>query len=85
MSSSDTASATWRKSTYSNAQASCVEAGGVPGRVLVRDTTQHGAGPVVSVSPRQWHRFTASIRANAAVTGALGGPWGGPDGDTVYP
>lgn len=65
MSSSDLTSATWRKATYSNAQASCVEAGSVPGRVLVRDTTQHGNGPVISVDPVEWHRFTASIRANA--------------------
>jgi hypothetical protein len=66
MSSSDTTGAAWRKSTYSTAQGSCVEAGSMPGRVLVRDTTLHGGGPVVSVSPAAWLRFTASIRANAA-------------------
>ena len=85
MSSSDMTGTTWRKSTYSNAQASCVEAGSVPGRVLVRDTTQHGKGPVVTVSPIEWHRFTASVRANAAITGVLVRPSGGPGGDTVYP
>jgi hypothetical protein len=63
MSSSDMTGATRRKSTCSNAQGSCVEAGSVPGRVLVRDTAQHGNGPVVNVGPREWHRFTASIRA----------------------
>lgn len=68
MSSSDTTSATWRKSTYSTAQGSCVEAGSVPGHVLVRDTTQHGQGPVVSISPRDWRRFTASIRVNATIS-----------------
>jgi hypothetical protein len=87
MSSSDTADATWRKSTYStaqgscvevgiiprrkstysNAQGSCVEAGSVPRLVLVRDTTQHGNGPVVSISSASWRRFTASIRAAAAI------------------
>ncbi|MCW2932119.1 MAG: transcriptional regulator [Actinomycetia bacterium] len=36
--------------------------GSLPGRVLVRDTTQHGDGPVLSVSPSDWQRFTASIR-----------------------
>ena len=65
MNSSDLAGATWRKATYSNAQASCVEAGSAPGRVLIRDTTQLGNGPVVSVSPTDWHRFITSIRANA--------------------
>jgi hypothetical protein len=38
------------------------------GRVLVRDTTQHGNGPIVSVSPQSWRRFTASIRANAPIS-----------------
>jgi Domain of unknown function (DUF397) len=55
----------WRKSTYSgNGGEACVEAGSVPRRVLVRDTTQHGNGPVVSISPKSWRLFTASIRAN---------------------
>jgi hypothetical protein len=63
MNSNDTTSATWRKATYSNAQGSCVEAGSMPGRILVRDTTQHGDGPAMSVSPAAWRRFTASIRA----------------------
>ena len=68
MTSNDTTGATWRKATYSNAQGSCVEAGSVTGRVLVRDSTQkHGDGPVVSVSPEVWCRFTASIRANTAI------------------
>jgi hypothetical protein len=67
MSSSDMTSATWRKSTYSTAQGSCIEAGSAPGRVLVRDTTQHGSGPVVSVSPAAWRRLTANIRANTAI------------------
>lgn len=65
MNSTDTTAATWRKASYSNAQASCVEAGSVPGRVLVRDTTQHGDGPLVIVSPADWRRFTASICADA--------------------
>jgi Domain of unknown function (DUF397) len=40
----------------------CIEAGSLPGRVVVRDTTQHGDGPVLSVSPSGRQRFTASIR-----------------------
>ena len=67
MNGNDTTGATWRKSTYSNAQGSCVEAGSMPGRILTRDTTQkHGDGPVVSVSAAAWRRFTATIRANTA-------------------
>ena len=53
----------WRKSSYSsNGGVNCVEAGHVPGAVLIRDTTQHGAGPVLHVSARTWRRFTAAIK-----------------------
>ncbi|HUN30371.1 MAG TPA: DUF397 domain-containing protein [Trebonia sp.] len=52
----------WRKSSYSaNGGAECVETGQIPGAVLVRDTTQHGAGPVLHVSPADWTRFVAEI------------------------
>jgi hypothetical protein len=54
----------WRKSSYSaNGGANCVEAGRVPGAVLVRDTTQHGRGPVLRVTAADWTRLTARVRA----------------------
>jgi hypothetical protein len=63
MSSNDNAlSAGWRKASYSNGQASCVEAGTVPGVVLIRDTAQRGRGPVLRVTPAGWKRFTATIK-----------------------
>jgi uncharacterized protein DUF397 len=53
----------WRKSSYSgNGGEACIETGNVPGAVLVRDTTQHGHGPVLRVTPGDWKRFTASIK-----------------------
>jgi hypothetical protein len=54
----------WRKSTYSGAtgSASCVEAGTAPGAILVRDTTQHGTGPVLHVTPTGWKQFTETIK-----------------------
>jgi hypothetical protein len=55
-------SANWRKATYSNGSASCVEAGNVPGVVLVRDTKNQGTGPVLRVTPAEWNRFTASVK-----------------------
>jgi hypothetical protein len=59
----------WRKSSYSsNGGSSCVEAGHVAGAVLVRDTTQHGAGPVLRVTPADWSRLTAAIRGTAALS-----------------
>ena len=54
----------WRKSSYSgNGGANCVETGSVPGAVLIRDTKDHGNGPVLRVTPAAWRRFTASIKA----------------------
>lgn len=55
--------ATWRKSTYSgNNGGSCIEAGSVPGTVLVRDTKQHGTGPVLRITPGAWEAFTRAIK-----------------------
>ena len=54
----------WRKSSYSsNGGVDCVEAAHAPGAVLVRDTTQHGTGPVLHLSPTDWRRFTARLGA----------------------
>ena len=48
----------WRKSSYSgNGGANCVEAGTIPGAVLVRDTKDRGNGPVLRVSPDGWKRL----------------------------
>ncbi len=57
----------WRKSSYSsNGGAQCVEVGHASGTVLIRDTTQHGTGPVFRVSAETWRAFTAAIRDNVA-------------------
>jgi hypothetical protein len=54
----------WRTSTYSNGGAdTCVEATHVPGVILVRDTTDHGHGPVLCLTPASWTAFTRSLRA----------------------
>ena len=58
----------WRTSSYSNNGGdTCVEAGHVPGAILVRDTTQHGRGPVLRATPAAWRRLTAAIRADQAI------------------
>ena len=57
----------WRKSSYSNSAGACVEAGPVPGAVLIRDTKDNGAGPVLRATPADWHRFTTRIRAAASL------------------
>ncbi len=59
----------WRKSSYSdNGGTACVQAGHVPGAVLIRDTTDNGAGPVLRATPADWGRFTARVRAKAATS-----------------
>jgi hypothetical protein len=58
----------WRKSTYSNnGGLQCIEAAHAPGAVLIRDTKDNGAGPVLRVTPADWTRFARAIRADAAI------------------
>jgi hypothetical protein len=53
----------WRKSSHSsNGGMDCVEAGHVPGAVLIRDTMQRSADPVLRVPAESWRRFTAAIK-----------------------
>jgi hypothetical protein len=60
----------WRKSSYSgNGGGDCVEAAHVPGAVLIRDTRQHGTGPVLRVTAVGWSRLTSTIKANETLTG----------------
>lgn len=56
--------APWRTSSYSTGNGGqCVETGRVPGAVLVRDTKDNAAGPVLRVTPGDWARFTRGIKA----------------------
>jgi hypothetical protein len=53
----------WRKSSYSgNGGASCVEVAGHDGMILVRDTKDHGGGPVHRYTPAEWRAFVAGVR-----------------------
>lgn len=52
----------WRKASYSNGQASCVEVGHAAVGVLVRDTKTNGQGPELAFTPGQWRRFTTELR-----------------------
>ena len=52
----------WRKASYSsNGGDNCVEAGNVPGGVLVRDTTDRD-GAVLSIQADAWQRFTDGLK-----------------------
>lgn len=53
----------WRKSSYSSGNGgNCVELGGTPGTVLVRDTKDNGRGSVLQLTAADWARFTAALR-----------------------
>lgn len=54
----------WYKSSFSNgAGGDCVEVATLPeGGQLVRDTKDHGSGPVLSFSSTEWAAFTAAVR-----------------------
>jgi hypothetical protein len=58
----------WRKSRRSNSSANCVEVGTAPGRrvVGVRDSKQHGRGPVLEFAVPTWKVFLTVIRTSEA-------------------
>ncbi|SUD49543.1 Domain of uncharacterised function (DUF397) [Nocardia otitidiscaviarum] len=59
-----TTDADWRKSSYSNGSGNCVEVGFyADGTIGVRDTKQHGHGPVLRFHPEAWASFVVSTAA----------------------
>jgi hypothetical protein len=54
---------TWRTSSYTaNGGGNCVEVAHAGGGILIRDTKDRGAGPVLRVSAETWRAFTATLR-----------------------
>lgn len=53
----------WRKATYSNGGGTgCVEVGHAADKVAIRDTKNHGTGPVLTVPATAWQDFTATLK-----------------------
>jgi Domain of unknown function (DUF397) len=65
VSSIDFPGARWRKSSYSNGQANCVEtaATGQDGRFLAVRDSKAPAGPALTFRPPAWRQFTTSVKA----------------------
>jgi hypothetical protein len=54
---------TWRKSSFSGGNGGqCVEAGSIPGAVLVRDTTNRDGG-TLAFSAQAWKSFAATVKS----------------------
>lgn len=51
----------WRKSTYSNGQANCIETASQPGTVAVRDS-KDPEGPRLAIPATAWRVFTRRVQ-----------------------
>ena len=58
----------WRTSRYSGAGHDCVEVASAEQGVLLRDTKDGGAGPVVAFTPDQWTAFVREVAAGSSST-----------------
>ncbi|MBA2322783.1 MAG: DUF397 domain-containing protein [Pseudonocardiales bacterium] len=56
----------WRTSSLTDNGNACVEVAPTAGGVLVRDTKDHGSGPVLSFTHEQWAAFLARPTATVA-------------------
>jgi len=62
----DRAAAIWRKSSFSNGSANCVEiATNFPGRVAVRDSKDPD-GPILVFTTGEWDAFLRMVREDDA-------------------
>jgi len=63
----------WRKSSFSGNGGECVEVGQTAdGTVLVRDTKDHGSGPVHRYTAGEWRAFVAGVKAGEFDVGESG-------------
>ncbi|MGI8306211.1 DUF397 domain-containing protein [Saccharopolyspora hattusasensis] len=62
----EVASATsWRKSTCSQGENACVEVASTPDVAGVRDSKQHGSGPILAFDRGLWNRFIGKLKSGS--------------------
>jgi hypothetical protein len=59
----------WRKASYCNNGASCIEVGHGKAGVGIRDSKLAGSSPVLAFSAEEWRDFGARVRRGEAVMG----------------
>ena len=52
----------WRKSSHSNSSESCVQVASLDRVVGIRDSKQHGRGPVLEFTTAAWSAFLAAAK-----------------------
>jgi hypothetical protein len=59
----DVSRASWRKSSFSNLNGSCVETAPLrPDRIAIRDTKDNGTGPLLVFTRSEWNAFIAGAK-----------------------
>jgi Domain of unknown function (DUF397) len=61
----DSRNVSWRKSSYSG-NTGCLEAAERDGAVLLRDTKDHGRGPIHRYTAAEWRAFIAGVKRVAS-------------------
>lgn len=56
------ATARWRKSSHSDSSGNCVEVTGADRLVGVRDSKQHGDGPILEFTAAVWRKFLTEAK-----------------------
>ncbi|WP_329148304.1 DUF397 domain-containing protein [Streptomyces sp. NBC_01456] len=57
----DLQNAQWFKSSYSNGNGNCIDVAHLGDKVAMRDSKQHGTGPILTSTAEGWRSFIAGV------------------------